>query len=105
MKTKKLSAYTAYCLVFIVVLMLSCSITNAAQHTISGVPDYQQNYFPGNNDCAPTASASVLGYARWSEITSIWQRSPAPPGEESVERRFPVQGVDWIVEAISKNRR
>jgi hypothetical protein len=29
---------------------------------ISGVPDYQQNDYPGPGDCSPTAAACVLGY-------------------------------------------
>lgn len=44
------------------IILCSFTFTNAAQHIISGVPDYQQNDFSGNNDCAPTASACVLGY-------------------------------------------
>jgi hypothetical protein len=62
-KTKNLPAQAIYNLVFIVVLLLPCGLANAAQHTISGVPDYQNSYWPADvNDCAPTAGACVLGY-------------------------------------------
>lgn len=61
MKTNNFLAKAIYDLVFVIIL-LSCGFANAAQHTISGVLDYKQNDFPGNNDCAPTASACVLGY-------------------------------------------
>ena len=67
MKTKGLPAQAICNFVPVVVLLVFCGFTDAAQHTISGVPDYQQNDFdappePGTGDCAPTAAACVLGY-------------------------------------------
>lgn len=51
-------------LILIVKGMLLCVITSVFAETgyISGVPDYQNDDYPGSNDCAPTASACVLGY-------------------------------------------
>jgi len=45
-------------LLFLLVLAQYCR----AEVKITGVPDYQQGDFAGTNDCAPVASADILGY-------------------------------------------
>ena len=45
-------------LLFLLVLAQYCR----AEVKVTGVPDYQQGDFAGSNDCAPVASAVILGY-------------------------------------------
>jgi|GEM_PF-3740522 len=45
-------------LLFLLVFAQYCR----AEVKITGVPDYQQGDFAGSNDCAPVASADILGY-------------------------------------------
>ena len=45
-----------------VLAALCTGIAAAGPTVITGVPDYQQTDFTGNNDCAPVAAATVLGY-------------------------------------------
>ena len=62
MKTKDLLTKTVLAGLWVLLLTLPSDVAYTAQYTIPGVPDYQNNWFTGDNDCAPTAGACVLGY-------------------------------------------
>ena len=51
-------------LIFAIALVLMQVLQDVclAEVKIAGVPNYQQGDFAGSNDCAPVASANVLGY-------------------------------------------
>lgn len=62
MKTEDLLTKMVLAGLWLLLLMLPSNIAYTAQYTIAEVPDYQNNWFAGPNDCAPTAGACVLGY-------------------------------------------
>jgi len=61
-KNRNILAQGFFKLTLFGVVLVLCGSANGAQDIISGVPDYQNSDFTGDNDCAPTASACVLGY-------------------------------------------
>ena len=55
-------AFLRFILIVLTVVSALGSSLCVGEVKISGVPDYQQDDFEGENDCTPVASADVLGY-------------------------------------------
>ena len=62
MRTKDLLTKTVLAGLWVLLLTVLSEVAYTAQYTIPGVPDYQNNWFTGPNDCAPTAGSCVLGF-------------------------------------------
>ncbi len=99
---------------------MSFDATYATQHTISGVPDYQNSNFADDNDCAPTAGACVLGYwdshGYYNLITGSADYGSNPTGVTELvdflktdmgwtSSGTPIDNIPTGIEATANNRR